>query len=626
MNAAAKSLLLVAAVLSAVSEAFSADKGAAMLPVDVQDVSIDDSFWAPRMDVIHHGMIPHSWNHVKSAIQELKVAGKLDTEMPPPEHRGRVKWREANLHKMIETCSYILAQREDAKLDTKCDELIGIIKAAQQPDGFIHAWATNRKYDAWRALGSEHNGYVQGHLYEASVAHYRATGKKEYLDIAVKSADQAWRHFIEKKNKGVPGHAEIELALIELYRETKNDKYVDLARAFIERRGNPPGSAYHQEHLPIRQQNSIEGHAVRAVFFATGVADLALVTGEKDMRDAANRLWQSAAKRKLYITGSAGAMGRGEAFGPDYVLPNGGYAESCAGCGMANFAHRMLQLEADADMADELERVLYNSTLHAIALDGKSFYYRNPLTDANHPRENNWCCCPATISRTIAHVGRYAYGRTDKDIYVNLYIGGTAKIALAEDTVEVKVETEYPWKPGVKITLAPAKETEFAVRLRMPGWCDDATLSVAGQAVKEPKMEKGYAVVNRSWKQGDTIDLNFPMPVMRMEAHPKVEENNGKVTIQRGPIIFGLEGLDNDGKPLVTLPKDPQFKEQFDPNLLGGVMVINGKTADDKPFTAIPYYAFANRAESNQEVWLPQQGKAETSQGREATLYRRWRP
>ena len=344
MSTAPTRSLVAAALLLGACEAARAGEPAAMRPVAVQDVRVADTFWAPRLKVMRENTIPHSWKWVQGAVQELKLAGKLTTVKPEPEHRGRVKWREANLHKLLETCAYALAQQKDPKLDAKVDQMIAIIRAAQQPDGFVHAWAINRERKPWQALATEHNGYVQGHLYEAAVAHYRATGKRNYLDIAARSADQAWRHFIEKKTPGVPGHAEIELSLVELYRETKNEKYLELARAFIERRGTPPGSAYRQEHLPVRKQNSIEGHAVRAVFFATGVADVALAAGDRDLRAAANRLWASATRRKLYITGSAGAIGRGEAFGPDYVLPNTGYAESCAACGMANFSIMILPI------------------------------------------------------------------------------------------------------------------------------------------------------------------------------------------------------------------------------------------------------------------------------------------
>ena len=625
MKTVEKMFVVAIVALLGAHEWARAAEPAPMLPVDVQDVKVADTFWAPRMKVVRENMIPHSWKYVNPAVQELTNAAKPEKK---PARCGR--WMEANLHKLLETCAYALAQQKDPKLDAKVDEVVAVIEAAQQPDGFVHAWVINRKAKQWGALPGQHDGYVLGHLYEAAVAHYRATGKKNYLDIAVKSADQAWRHFIENKTKGVPGHAEIELALIELYRATKNEKYVELARAFIERRGTEMGSAtgkaYHQEHLPIRKQNSIEGHAVRAVFFATGVADVALATGDKDIRAAANRLWHSAAKRKLYITGSAGAMGRGESFGPDYVLPNRAYAESCAACAMANFAHRMVQLEGDADMADELERVLYNSVLHGIALDGKSFYYRNPLSDNKHPRGNNWCCCPPTLSRTILHVGRYAYARTDNDIYVNLYVGGEAAIPLKDNRVGLKVDTEYPWKPKVSIAVNPSKPAEFAVRLRIPGWSRDTKLSVGGKLLAKPPVEKGYAVIRRSWKRGDKIELDIPMPVMRIEAHPGVAENKGKVAIQRGPIIYGLEGLDNDGKPLVTLGEDPKFEAKYRADLFGGVVVVSGKTAEGKPFTAIPFYVLANRERSNQEVWLPQQGKTESRQGWEGRLYRQWQP
>jgi len=625
MKTVEKLFVVAIVALLGAHESTLAAQSAAMLPVAVQDVKVADSFWAPRMKVVRENMIPHSWKYVNGAVQELTNAGKAEKR---PARCGR--WMEANLHKLLETCAYALAQRKDPRLDAKVDEIVAITKAAQQPDGFVHAWVINRKAKPWGNLPHQHDGYVLGHLYEAAVAHYRATGKKNYLEIAVKSADQAWRHFIEKKTRGVPGHAEIELALVELYRATKNEKYVELARAFIERRGTKMGSAtgnaYHQEHLPIRKQNSIEGHAVRAVFFATGVADVALAAGDKDLRAAANRLWTSAAKRKLYVTGSAGAKGSGESFGGDYFLPNKGYCESCAACGMANFAHRMLQLEADADMADELERVLYNAVLHGIALDGKSSYYRNPLSDENHVRDNNWCCCPPTLSRTIMHVGRYAYGRTDKDIYVNLYVGGEATIPLKDNRVGLKVDTEYPWKPKVSITVNPSKPAEFAVHLRIPGWSRDTKLSVGGKLLAKPLVEKGYAVIRRTWKRGETIELDIPMPVMRIEAHPKVAENKGKVAIQRGPIIYGLEGLDNEGKPLVTLGGDPKFEAKYRADLLGGVTVVSGKTAEGKAFTAIPFYTLANREKSNQEVWLPQKGKTESRQGWEGRLYRQWRP
>jgi len=576
--------LFVQGVLQARAE----NENKMLTPVAVKKVEITDKFWAPKLTVYGDQTIDHSWKYVDSSIQELINAAKPEKK---PVRNG--KWMEANLHKVLETAAYQLALDPKPELDRKVDEVVAVIAAGQRPDGFAHAWVINRNIEPWTTLYHQHDGYVCGHMYEAAAAHFRATGKRNFLDVACKSADQAWRHFVEKKNPGFPGHAEIELALVELFRVTGNKNYLDLARAFIERRGAHPEQAtryppaYFQDDLPVRQQKEINGHAVRAVFFATGVADLALESGDKEIREVAGRLWRSAAKRKMYITGSAGASARHEAFGPDYELPNGGYCESCAACGMANFAHRMLRLEADADAADELERILYNAVLHGIGLDGRTFYYRNPLSDRDHPRGNNWCCCPPTLSRTLLHVGRYAYAHTGRDIY---------------------------------------EVAEFSVRLRVPGWCQGAKLKLNGKAVGEVQMSKGYAVLRRRWQQGDTIELDMPMPVLRMEAHPKVKEDVGKVAIQRGPLVYALEGLDNDGNPAITLPADPRFKSEHRGDFLGGVTVIRGVSAAGKPFTAVPFYVLANREKSQQEVWLTQAGKKEDPSGWEGRLYRRYSP
>ena len=600
-------------------------KNAKLTPVGVRMVKITDKFWSPKLKVYSVDTVAHSWRYVNGSVEELRSAATAEKK---PVRNG--KWMEANLHKVLETASYALGQGPNAELDKKVDEIIKTIAAGQQPDGFAHAWVITRKIKPWGTLYHQHDGYVSGHMYEAAAAHYRATGKKNFLAVACKSADQAWRHFIEKKNPGFPGHAEIELALCDLYRVTGNKKYLELAGAFVERRGKHPERAtryppaYFQDHLPVREQKEIKGHAVRAVFFATGVADLALETGDKEMRAAANRLWSSAAKRKMYVTGSAGATGRGEAFAADYELPGRGYCESCAACGMANFAHRMLMLEADADIADELERILYNAVLHGIGLDGKTFYYRNPESDNNHARGNNWCCCPPTLSRTLLQVGRYAYGRTDDALHVNLFVGGTCEVSLAKTPVVVRAETNYPWDGAVKMTVEPAKAAEFSIHVRLPGWCRGAKLKVNGKAIDKPRVSKGYAVLRRTWKRGDTIELEMPMPVTRVEAHPKVKANTGKVAIQRGPIIYALEGLDNDARLPVTLPADPRFKCAHRADFLGGVTVVTGVTADNKPFTAIPFYVLANRAKSRQEVWCLQADKKENASGWEGKLYRRY--
>jgi DUF1680 family protein len=525
--------------------------------------------------------------------------------------------------------TYSLAMHPDAELEKRLDEIISAVAAAQKPDGYLHAHVTLNNLTPWGDLYYQHDGYVSGHLYEAAVAHYRVTGKRTFLDIARRSADQACRHFLDEKNPSFPGHAEIELALVELYRVTGQRRYLELARTFIERRGQNRSKdcprlpcEYFQDHLPIREQNEIRGHAVRAVFFSTGVADVALAAGDSDMHAAAKRLWESTTKRKMYITGSIGASRKQEAFGADYELPNDGYCESCAACGLADFAHRMALLEADAESADVLERTLYNAILHGISLDGKSFYYRNPLTDKDHLRENNWCCCPPNLSRTLMKVGGYAYATRGSDIYVNLYIGGTANIALQDNKVTVMQETEYPWMAAVRITVSPESESSFSLNLRIPGWCRRAGVKLNGVELKQPRVLKGYVCIKRSWKAGDVIELDFVMPVEQIEAHPNVAANHGLVAIQRGPVVYGLEGVDNDGNVNVVLAADPQFETEPQPDFLGGVTIVKGKSAEGKTFTAIPFYVLANRDESSQVVWLIQKSKKENPAGWQGRLYR----
>ncbi|HUT30784.1 MAG TPA: beta-L-arabinofuranosidase domain-containing protein [Sedimentisphaerales bacterium] len=593
-------------------------------PVPLTAVRITDNFWAPRLEVYRTNTIPHSWPYIEDNIKAMKkIAGVSDE----PCKTG--KWTEANLYKYMETVAYSLAMHPDAELEKRLDEMISDVAAAQRPDGYVHAHVTLNDLTPWNDLYHQHDGYVAGHLYEAAVAHYRVTGKKTFLDIARRSADQACRHFLDEKEPGFPGHAEIELALVELYRATGQRRYLELAQTFIERRGRNRGKdcprypcEYFQDHLPIREQNEIRGHAVRAIFFSTGVADVALATGDSDMRAAAKRLWDSATKQKMYITGSIGASSKHEAFGQDYELPNDGYCESCAACGLADFAHRMALLEADAECADVLERVLYNAVLHGISLDGKSFYYRNPLTDKDHLRENNWCCCPPNLSRTLMKVGGCAYATADSDIYVNLYIGGTTKISLNGNMVTLTQQTEYPWAGKVRITVDPQSESVFSMNLRIPGWCRSAVVKVNGAELKHPQVVKGYVCIERTWKAGDVIELDSAMPVERIEAHPDVAADRGLAAIQRGPIVYALETLDNGGSIDVTLPFDPAFSTEYRPECLAGVTVVKGKSDQGTTFTAIPFYVLANRTKSSQKVWLAQKNKKENHAGWQGTLYR----
>jgi DUF1680 family protein len=471
--------------------------GELLKPVPITAVTVEDSFWSPKLTIYRENTIPHSWKYIDGNIKALRKIAGLSEE---PGDTGL--WTEANLHKFIETVAYSLSLHPDPELEKQLDEVISVLAAAQRPDGYIHAHVTIKNLTAWDNLYHQHDGYVAGHLYEAAVAHFSVTGKRTLLDVACKSADQAYRHFLVEKNPGFPGHAEIELALVELYRATGQERYLELAQTFIGRRGANKEKdcprfpcEYFQDHLPIHQQREIKGHAVRAVFFATGVADVALETADPQMRAAAERLWVSTAKRKMYVTGSVGAARKHEAFADDYVLPNDGYCESCAACGLADFARRMLMLQADAQCADVLERVLYNAVLHGISLDGKSFYYRNPLSDRDHPRGNNWCCCPPNLSRTLLKLGRYTYAHNNKEVYVNLYVGGSGRILLPDNTVTITQQTKYPWNGGVKILVNPQSQSKFSMNLRIPGWCRKTQLKVNGAE------DRGFPISNGNGKE-----------------------------------------------------------------------------------------------------------------------------
>ncbi|HVY70988.1 MAG TPA: beta-L-arabinofuranosidase domain-containing protein, partial [Verrucomicrobiae bacterium] len=480
-------------------------------------------------------------------------------------------------------------------------------------------------------LDGSHDGYVLGHMIEAAIEYQANTGKRAFLDIACKAADEAYEHFLGPK--GVPGfcgHAELEMALVELARVTGRGRYVELARAFVEWRGRglvkPFGAtprSYFQDAVPLRQQRNLDGHAVRSTFFATGVADLALATGDTDYRLAANRFWDSVTMRRMAITGSTGPRQEHEAFGEDYDLPNNGYYESCAACGLTDFAQRMFLLEGGSDSGDVLERVLYNAVLHGISLDGTNSYYQNPLSDTNRNRYNSWVCCPPNLSRTLFQVGRQAYASGSGDAFVNLFVAGSAQLPMTGGSVGLDVKTEYPWEGKVSITVKPGQVSRFALHLRWPGWCETGTLSINGAPVDPlPKTDRGYLRLERDWRENDVVEFAMDMPVQLVEAHPMVKDCAGKVALQRGPLVYGFEGLDNGGKATVELAAHPEFRVEARPDLLGGVRVITGDNADGTKFVAVPFYALANRAKSTQVVWITQRGWKAGDAWWEGRLYR----
>jgi len=592
----------------------SSRKGEGIRPVPPKNIKVDDSFWGSKLRVYKDKTIPHSWQYMSWELRALKRANGMQVE---GESNGT--WGEANLYKFMETCAYSLAMYPDSELEERIDEIIKLVAGAQRADGYVHAYITNSGKPPWDRdfLDGSHDGYVLGHMIEAAIEYYGSMGKKAFLDVACKAAGQAYEEFLGPKGKaGFCGHAELEMALIELYRVVPDKRFLDLAKAFVEWRGRgkvkpagPTPRAYFQDGAPFRQQKSLDGHAVRALFFATGVTDIAIQTGDSDYRLAANRFWDSVTLRRMYVTGSVGPRKEHEAFGEDYELPNDGYCESCAACGLADFAQRMFMLERKAECADVLERVLYNAVLHGISLDGTTSYYQNPLSDKDKPRYNSWVCCPPNLSRTLFQVGRYAYAYTDDEIYVNLFVGGRCLVPWRESSLELSVKTGYPWSGDVEIEVSPAVQVRAAIHLRLPSWCSRAELKLNGRSISPlPVAESGYLVLDRMWRGGDVIELKLDMPTVRIEAHPNVKSCVGKVAVQRGPIVYGFEGLDNGGNVDLELGVDPGFKVEHKPEMLGGITIIKGKTANGVPFSAIPFYVLANRAKSRQEVWVGQGG------------------
>lgn len=597
-------------------------------PVPVREVRLEGGFWGPRMRVYKDRTIPHSWQYMGHNLRSLRKAAGEPTEGP---FNGT--WDEANLYKLLETIGHSLGMFPDAALERKVDEIVELVGRAQRTNGYAHVFIINEGKPEWDPafLDGSHDGYVLGHMIEAAIEYQANTGKRAFLDIACRAADEACEHFLGPR--GVPGfcgHAELEMALVELARVTGRTRYVDLAKAFVEWRGRglvKPVSAtprsYFQDLVPLRQQRNLDGHAVRSTFFATGVADLALATADPDYRLAANRFWDSVTLRRMTITGSTGPRHEHEAFGEDYELPNNGYYESCAACGLMDFAQRMFLLEGGADTGDVLERVLYNAVLHGISLDGTNSYYQNPLSDTNRSRYNSWVCCPPNLSRTLFQTGRYAYASGGREACLNLFVAGTVRMPMDGGWVGLRVETEYPWEGKVHVRVSPGSVPRFGIQLRWPGWCETATLSLNGVPVSPlPRNDRGYVHLEREWHEGDVIDFDMDMPVRCIEAHPMIKDCQGKVALQRGPVVYGFEGLDNGGTSTPELPASPRFRVEPRPDLLGGVRVIAGEDAEGRGFLAIPFYAMANRGKSTQEVWTSKRGWKPSEAWWEGRLYR----
>lgn len=618
-------------------------------------VQLDDPFWASRIETNRSITIPLAFekceetgrvDNFRRAAEVLR--GTPDADRTPP----RLVWDDSDVYKVIEGAAYALSARPDPALEDYVDALVALIAAAQEPDGYLYtartidpetppAYAGSRRWELERK--ASHELYNLGHLYEAAVAHHQATGKPGLLEVALKSADLLDSTFGPGKEAIWPGHQVVEIALVKLYHVTSDTRYLALAKFLLEVRGpdgrEGSGSEYNQSHAPVAEQSEAVGHAVRATYLYAGMADVAAATGEAAYTEALKRIWEDIVRKKLYITGAIGATAEGEAFGPAYDLPNlTAYCETCAAIGMVFWNHRLFLTDPDARYIDVLERTLYNGLLSGVSLDGREFFYENPLeSDGTHQR-SHWfecACCPSNVVRFFPALPGYVYARDAGSIWVNLFASGTAEIDMGDArVVKLAQETHYPWEGAVRLTVSTEKPLSFALKVRIPGWArgeavpgdlyrfaDRAegpiTLKVNGRPV-ELEIERGYASLEREWRSGDVVELELPMPVRRVVAHEQVEAGIGRVALQRGPLVYCVEWPDNrDGEVRsLILPDDAPLSAEWVPDLLHGVVVVRGRalrqTQDEKggsipteqDFTAIPYYAWANRGPGEMLVWL----------------------
>ena len=648
----AATLCCVGAVLPGPTAVASEPPLLKLRPVPFKDVTIQDSFWAPRRETNRLASIPFSLQKLEEAgnLEDMRLAARRTTNG----FRGPV-FMDSDLYKALEAASYSLATHPDPALDKQLDDIIGLLAAAQQPDGYLNSYYTVKEPGKrWTNLRDCHELYCAGHMFEAAVAHYQATGKTTFLNIATRYADYIDSVFgPPPKRLGYPGHPEIELALIKLWRATGNQRYFDLARFFVENRGrkffatehgtplDKYDGSYWQDDVPIYDHQNIKGHAVRAAYLMSGVTEVASQTGDERLLRMLNRVWRNTTERNEYITGGIGPSASNEGFTVDYDLPNlTAYQETCATVALAQWAHRLALLYGDARYADVVERGLYNGVLSGVSQDGTKFFYVNPLESAGTHHRSPWfgcACCPPNVTRTLAALGGYAYAVSVNSLYVNLYIQGSAQAKIGDTAVALKVTTDYPWDGKVVLELAPAARAKFALRLRVPGWCQNATVAVNRRAEAVGAAERGYLVLDREWKRGDRVELDLPMPVQRVAANPHVKADQGLLAIQRGPIIYCLEQCDqSEPVSALWLPPEVQLKAAREPGLLGGVVRITGegRAASELtwgrqlyqslappsrvPLKAIPYYAWDNRQAGPMKVWLPVAPPVQPARGLEA--------
>jgi hypothetical protein len=625
-------------------------------PEPFTSVHLNDLFWSPRIEINRKVTIPFAFQMCEKTgrVDNFLRAGaalrgeELKDKTPPG-----YPFDDSDVYKIIEGAAYTLSVTPDPALEAYVDSLIQKVGAAQESDGYLyttrtidplhpHPWAGTKRWENEEVLS--HELYNLGHLYEAATAYYQATGKRPLLDIALKSADLLGRTFGPGKTSIWPGHQIAEMGLAKLYRTTGDEHYLNLAKFLLDERG-PNGKAYNQADRKVVDQTEAEGHAVRATYMYSGMADVAALTGDAQYVKAIDSIWDNVVSKKLYITGGIGATSNGEAFGANYELPNmSAYNETCAAIGNDYWNQRLFLLHGDAKYVDVLERTLYNGLISGLSLDGKTFFYPNPLESNGQHERSPWfgcACCPSNMTRFLASVPGYVYAHRGDVLYVNLFVASTAEVQLDSGAkVTMVQETRYPWDGAVKITVTPKQSARFTLDVRIPGWArnevtpgglyhfvnqvsDPVSLKVNGKPVAL-NLDKGYAVLTREWKRGDTVELGLPMPVRRVAASVAVAADRNRVALQRGPLVYCAEWPDNPNghvRNLVLSDRAPLTAE-FNAGLLNGVEVIRGKALSlaydaqgavrksEQDFTAIPYYAWANRGRGQMMVWIPDEDSA----------------
>jgi len=622
-------------------------------PVPFTQVHVNDNFWQPKMEVNANITIPY-------VLAQCKANGRVDNFLRAAKLLGgdqlsEFPFDDTDIYKVIEGASYAMEVKSNPKLERYIDTLITIIGAAQEKDGYLytfrtvnakkpHEWIGKKRWENEEVLS--HELYDAGHLYEAAVAHYQATGKKTLLNIALKNADLLVRTFGYGKEEKYPGHQIVEIGLVKLYRVTGNKQYLDLAKFFLDVRG-PRGESYNQADKRVVDQHEAEGHAVRAAYMYTGMADVAALTGNQEYLHAIDNIWTDVVDKKLYITGGIGATGNGEAFGDAYDLPNmSAYAETCAAIANIYWNSRMFLLHGDAKYVDVLERTLYNGLLSGVSLNGNRFFYPNPLASVGQHQRSAWfscACCISNMARFLPSVPGYVYAHDKNDLYVNLFMSNNSDITLDAGKINIIQNTNYPWNGKIDFTINPEKNTEFTLRVRIPGWAIakpvpgnlytfvdtnavPVNIYINGKYYKYPT-EKGYAVLSRSWQKGDKVTVDLPMETQKVIANQQVKADRNRFVFERGPIVYCLEGPDNRDSTVqnITVDKLAVSNALYRPNLLNGVEVITAKgtgskrrlNADallqtDQDVTAIPYYAWANRGSGEMTVWIPYEASAAT--------------